>query len=708
MNENVETLTLYRDEFLSDIVLSASVEKTFNEEMFITKACELISQDGAIDEPILINHAKTSTKIHGYSYSNLDRSLSIFTANFLHIGEDWSDPQARGEVLKIVERGKRFVEKSLTDSFLKLLEPDFADFKAAKYIRNLIEAEQVIKIKLYYLTDGMLSERTKQYKTDDIFSIPTIIRPYDISRFYELEKSDHGEEELIIDFEKECNGLNALSTNLEGLKSYLVVMPGNVLRQIYEDWDQKLLESNVRNFLSFTNKKNQAIRRTLLDEPEKFFAYNNGLTVTATAIETNAQGDSLKITKLTNMQIVNGGQTTCVIFFSSKEKGFKDIDLSKVFVPMKLTIIDQSKAENIEELEKIDQFKSNIAEYANFQSAVNASDLMSNSPFHVRLQQASRRQRTPIDTLGMTTFWFYERSKGQWNTEKRLSKNDNKFIKEYPKSQLITKELMAKYENSWRLKPFEVSKGQGKNLTAFYKEIEPEFRKYENRFRDQFFKDLVSKKIIWKAVDLTISRAASDWFIRETYLKPFITTYTISLILYLLRKDNKELNIDEIWRNQSISVSLQKQIESTAEYVNSCFLDDSFRNNTSYREWAGKEACWQRLVISKDHKLHHLEESDYLFASEIIEKEESNNQMGKVAGELEVEINMMNVSPDEWRDFIAYQMDQGFNISEPSVRIPQLMMTSHVNGKLPSEKQILLLASIYKKAVENGFYFDIK
>ena len=34
MNENVETLTLYRDEFLSDIVLSASVEKTFNEEMF--------------------------------------------------------------------------------------------------------------------------------------------------------------------------------------------------------------------------------------------------------------------------------------------------------------------------------------------------------------------------------------------------------------------------------------------------------------------------------------------------------------------------------------------------------------------------------------------------------------------------------------------------------------------------------------------------
>ena len=108
----------------------------------------------------------------------------------------------------------------------------------------------------------MLSERTKQYKTDSVLSIPTFIRPYDIRRLHQLDESDTGEEEIIVDFNDECNGLNALSTNLSGLKSYLVVMPGDVLRNIYDKWDQKLLESNVRNFLNFTNKKIIDLRKT--------------------------------------------------------------------------------------------------------------------------------------------------------------------------------------------------------------------------------------------------------------------------------------------------------------------------------------------------------------------------------------------------------------------------------------------------------------
>ena len=74
---------------------------------------------------------------------------------------------------------------------------------------------------------------------------------------------------------------SGFETNLDGLKSYLVVMPGFVLHRIYKEHGQKLLEANVRNFLNFTNKKNQGMRNTLMREPEKFFAYNNGLTVTA-------------------------------------------------------------------------------------------------------------------------------------------------------------------------------------------------------------------------------------------------------------------------------------------------------------------------------------------------------------------------------------------------------------------------------------------
>ena len=145
MSDNLSSLELWRQNFIDEIVREASVEKTFNAEMFITKSIDLISQDGTIDEPVLVNHAKTQTKIHAYTYSNLDRSLAIVTSNFLHIGEDWTKPQARGEVMKIADRGKRFIEKSMNASFYKLMEEDNTDYLAARRIKNLIDAGQVLK-----------------------------------------------------------------------------------------------------------------------------------------------------------------------------------------------------------------------------------------------------------------------------------------------------------------------------------------------------------------------------------------------------------------------------------------------------------------------------------------------------------------------------------------------------------------------------------
>ena len=72
------------------------------------------------------------------------------------------------------------------------------------------------------------------------------------------------------------------------------------------------------------------------------------------------------------MQIVNGGQTTSSIYFAPQEKGsqqgidFRDIDLSKVFVQMKLTVIEDRK--------RADTINSNISEYANTQNRIQTAD----------------------------------------------------------------------------------------------------------------------------------------------------------------------------------------------------------------------------------------------------------------------------------------------------------------------------------------------
>ncbi|MGL5903013.1 MAG: AIPR family protein, partial [Cetobacterium sp.] len=109
---------------------------------------------------------------------------------------------------------------------------------------------------------------------------------------------------------------------------------------------------------------------------DKFFAYNNGITATASEIYI----ENNRIKRLANFQIVNGGQTTSAIY-SSKKKN--NIDISKVFVQVKLSVVKDLNVHN--------QFVSKVSEYANTQNKVNKSDFFSNSPFHKDVKEYSRR-----------------------------------------------------------------------------------------------------------------------------------------------------------------------------------------------------------------------------------------------------------------------------------------------------------------------------
>ena len=132
------------------------------------------------------------------------------------------------------------------------------------------------------------------------------------------DRSDLESIPFTVDLNKLCNGLPALSANFEGAtsESYLCIMPGEVLSKLYDEYGQRLLESNVRTFLGTRGKVNTGMRNTLLTNPDDFFAYNNGLTLTATSLKKQKKSDGLKIVELENLQIVNGGQTTSSIFFS--------------------------------------------------------------------------------------------------------------------------------------------------------------------------------------------------------------------------------------------------------------------------------------------------------------------------------------------------------------------------------------------------------
>src|SRR6185437_10145934 len=104
------------------------------------------------------------------------------------------------------------------------------------------------------------------------------------------------------------------------------------------EYGPRLLEKNVRSFLQAKGKINKAIRTTILTEPQRFLAYNNGISATAENVEFAhpTKGGAL-LRRVRDFQIVNGGQTTACIYHAfRKEKA----NLAGLTVQVKLTVMN--------------------------------------------------------------------------------------------------------------------------------------------------------------------------------------------------------------------------------------------------------------------------------------------------------------------------------------------------------------------------------
>jgi hypothetical protein len=164
-------------------------------------------------------------------------------------------------------------------------------------------------------------------------------------------------------------------------------------------------------FLQTKGKVNKGIRTTILTKPTLFFAYNNGIAATASSIDIQTINGIPHIQKITSLQIVNGGQTTASLAMAllNDKKDDSENKIAQISVPMKLSIVNHEKA-----LELIP----NISRYANSQNKVSESDLWSNHPFHIRMEDFSRRIKTPAtDGKQFGTRWYYERANGQYQQE---------------------------------------------------------------------------------------------------------------------------------------------------------------------------------------------------------------------------------------------------------------------------------------------------
>jgi len=434
------------------------------------------------------------------------------------------------------------------------------------------------QIRVFVLTDGIV--KSKNFKTRDIAGKSVSLEVMDIERLYRHRSEGKPRDELVIDF------IDVIGTPLpcvyvpgaSGDYDYaLTAIPGEALRFIYEKYGPRLLEANVRSFLSVKSRGvNAGIQNTLRSAPERFMAFNNGIVLVADEIKLDRAPDgSPGIIWLRGMQVVNGGQTTASIYFAKKK--YPETDLSKVRVPTKIIIMREEDPTEEEAL------VSDISRFANSQNAVRQSDLSANKPFHVEVERLS---------LSIYCFdggrWFYERAAGSYNT--LLARGGTtpallRALKEsVPASRKITKTELAKYIMAWDIKPDVVSLGSQKCFDRFMTGLgEAEAEGNPLKPDPAFFKALVAKAIVFKAVHKTARPLVSAFLAN-------VAAYTVAVVAHSYRE---AFDLEKVWRNQGVSLQLLEQVEIWAREVNDRLHETA--NGKMISEWAKRPECREAM-----------------------------------------------------------------------------------------------------------------
>lgn len=360
----------YHQELMADIRREADSSGVMMVEAFFDRMTERLTEAGELEVAdrsfYQAGEGAQKLRIDGYAGDPRDSDgiLGLIVCDF--VDSDEVQTFGKANIAPILNPLIRFLNVAQTPAFRDSLSEVNPAFQVSDLMINTWS--QVTKIKLILVSNRQYIGRDDTVKLATAGDKPITWSVWDLARFERFDRSGQAREDLVVDFAKDFGAaLPALKASQggAGLESYLLIVPGAQLAAIYDRWGARLLEANVRTFLQARAKTNKGIQKTIKDEPELFFPYNNGLSATAEEVCCVQTGEGLAISSIGNLQIVNGAQTTGTIHAALKTA--KD-ELSQVFVQMKLTVVPNDRSESI---------VPKISEYANTQNKVNAADFFS-------------------------------------------------------------------------------------------------------------------------------------------------------------------------------------------------------------------------------------------------------------------------------------------------------------------------------------------
>lgn len=687
----------FKKDFLEDIKVDAAATGEGSCASFVTAFARYLQEaDYLLDFTSSyfegIGKQNRKLRVDGYVYDEFDKTMSLIVADYDVL--DNERVLAKTQARQLQNRLIYFVDNALNTQLHRNVEMSRSCSDLVDLLRE--KRNEIRKYQLLIFTTADISSTIKILESPEINNVPSECQIWNVERLFQLCGSDIGRQVIEIDFKEYTeNGipcLEASDTVTEDFKSYLCIISGTVLADLYDKYGSSLLEGNVRSFLSTKVAVNKKIRTTILQQPERFFAYNNGISATTMGVKFESTSQGMFLVSARDFQIINGGQTTA----SLSNARYRDkADLNAIFVQMKLTDI-AGTLEN----EDATTLVQNISRSSNSQNKVSDADFFSTHPFHVQMERCSQRLGARgTGGLQFETKWFYERARGQFlQKQMRMTPSQKKkFLLQNPKNQLITKTDLAKVRNTWDGFPHIVSKGAQTNFNDFAKKINDAWEKDDGLiFGDKYFQETVAMCLIFRYTESMIPHQL--WY-QQGY-RANIVTYTIALMhrLIQIKYPKQDLDLLGIWTRQMVPVIVQNILKELSELVYSK-LTDPAREVENVTQWCKREGCWNS-VQSIDYNLPIEIESCLIGKDELRNAVRDAKADMRIEKDTDVMTRIVEIQAEQWQNVMSYATSKRMVSPE---ELTALRIACQLPLKVPNPVQCKKLIAVLDRLYEEGF-----
>ena len=688
----------FRESYINEDINAEAVNTSrYPVEVFIDNAADILKNDYSLITDMNQCFFSLSKGTRAYKSMHIDAAYLDLASNTLDLlCADYNEGEIRNITKEVINSKSQlllnYFENSLK-GFFSLAEQADPAVQLARDIH--LNYKDIYQVHLFIISTNRLSKSIKALNIPDYIyqgrSFKVKLDILNIDGIYRSKLVGFTKEQIIIKCEDfGIKGIPCIKASIdtEQYESYLAIVPGTFLAEIYKKYNSALLESNVRSFLKFNGAVNKGIRGTILNEKSRFFTYNNGISTTAKSVSVNNTSDGTVITEFVDLQIINGGQTTATLAATDIKN---NADLSGIYVQMKLTVLKGSDPELIR----------NIAKYANSQNKVKTADLNSSHPFYVRMEYFSRKIYAPLASGSLVQqLWFFERARGQYEQPlmQMTKAQANNYKLTRPKNMKFTLTDLAKYMNAANMLPHYVSWGGEVNAAHFHNYMEKQWDKNNAIFNEFFYKELIGKKILFAKIETVIS--AQQWYQENRAYRPQIVAYTFSKLVLSAQEVHKEINYRQIWDYQSVPFEYENDIARIGKLVFEN-INDPNRSTSNVETYCKKQECWN--IISK---------VNYQISDELREIMISSQEKAREADAVEKTQRFDNLILDEilifqkgtnyWETIIERGISQNVLNSSDITKLTNAVKYCQRQYVQLTKKQLKEIADVIAKLKENG------